>query len=93
MGRKLFQRSPVTIDKGVGKVEDLLRMDKSLEETLKRMRDSLVNGRKRKYRVSVVSPQGISMGNSCYFCVMCVVILEKSVQSGDSVLWNAQNIP
>ncbi len=35
------------------KVEDLLRRDRSLEKTLKRMRENLVKGRKRKYRVSV----------------------------------------
>jgi len=35
------------------KVEDLLRRDKSFEKALKRMEDNLVEGRKRKYRISV----------------------------------------
>ena len=53
MARKLFRRSPVTIAEAIRKLEGLLRTNKSLEETLKRMRDSLVKGRKGKYRVSV----------------------------------------
>ncbi len=48
-----FKRSAVTIGEAIMKVEDLLRRDRSLEKTLKRMRERLVKGRRRKYRVSV----------------------------------------
>jgi len=48
-----FQRRPVTIGETIMKVEDLLKRDKTLEKTLKRMEENLVKGRKRKYRVSV----------------------------------------
>jgi len=48
-----FKRSPVTIGEAIIKVEDLLRRDRSFEKELKRMRENLVKGRKRKYRVSV----------------------------------------
>ena len=34
MARKLFRRSPVTIGEAVGRDEDLLRVDKSLEKIL-----------------------------------------------------------
>jgi len=42
-----FQRRPVTIGEAIMKVEDLL------EKALKSMEENLVEGRKRKYRVSV----------------------------------------
>ena len=48
-----FKRSPVTIGEAIIKVENLLRRDRSFEKELKRMRENLVKGRKRKYRVSV----------------------------------------
>jgi hypothetical protein len=48
-----FRRSPVTIGEAIIKVEDLLRRDRSFEKALKRMRENLLKGRKRKYRVSV----------------------------------------
>jgi len=48
-----YRRSPVTIGEAIIKVEDLLRRDRSFERALKRMRENLVKGRKRKYRVSV----------------------------------------
>ena len=48
-----FQRSPVTIGEAMIKVEDLLRKDKSFEKVLKRIGKKLVNGTKRKYRISV----------------------------------------
>ena len=48
-----FRRSPVTIGEAIIKVEDLVRRDRSFEKALKRMRENLVKGRKRKYRVSV----------------------------------------
>jgi mRNA-degrading endonuclease RelE of RelBE toxin-antitoxin system len=47
-----LKRSPVTIGEAITKVEDLLRGDRSFEMALKRMRENLVKGRKRKYRVS-----------------------------------------
>jgi putative transposase len=48
-----FRRSPVTIGEAIIKVEELQRGDRSFEKALKQMRDNLVKGRKRKYRVSV----------------------------------------
>src|SRR4030042_6796771 len=42
MARKLFRRSPVTIGEAIRKVEDLLRRDKSLEQSIKRMRENTV---------------------------------------------------
>jgi len=48
-----FQRRPVTIGEAIMKVEDLLKTDKSFEKALKSMEENLVEGRKRKYRVSV----------------------------------------
>ena len=48
-----YRRSPVTIGEAIIKVEDLVRRDRSFEKALKRMRENLVKGRKRKYRVSV----------------------------------------
>ena len=53
MARKPFRRSLATIGEAVRKVEDLLRRDKSLEQSIKRMRENLVKGTKRKYRLSV----------------------------------------
>jgi hypothetical protein len=43
----------VTIGEAIIKVEDLLRKDKSFEKVLKRIGKNLVNGRKKKYRISV----------------------------------------
>jgi len=51
-----FRRSPVTIGEGIMKVEDLLRKDQLFEKELQRMRENLVKGKKRKYRVFVVWP-------------------------------------
>ena len=48
-----LKRSPVTIGEAITKVKDLLRGDRSFEMALKRMRENLVKGRKRKYLVSV----------------------------------------
>jgi len=48
-----FRRSAVAIGKGIMKVEELVRRDKSFEEALKRMEEKVIKGRKRKYRVSV----------------------------------------
>lgn len=48
-----FKRSPVTIGEAIIKVEDLLRKDKMFGKALTRMRENLVKGRKRKYRISV----------------------------------------
>jgi len=47
-----FRRSPVTISEAIIKVEDLLREDKSFERTVKHLRENLIKGRKRKYRIS-----------------------------------------
>jgi hypothetical protein len=43
----------VTIGEAIIKVEDVLRKDKSFEKVLKRLGKNLVNGSKRKYRISV----------------------------------------
>ena len=48
-----FKRSPVTIGEAIVKVEDLLRKDKSFKNALTLMKENLVKGRKRKYRISV----------------------------------------
>jgi REP element-mobilizing transposase RayT len=48
-----FKRSAVTISEGIIKVEELGRGDKSFEEVLKRMEESVVKGGKRRFRVSV----------------------------------------
>ncbi len=48
-----FRRSPVTIGEAIMKVEDLLRRDRAFAKALTHMRKQLVEGRKRKYRVSV----------------------------------------
>jgi mRNA-degrading endonuclease RelE of RelBE toxin-antitoxin system len=48
-----FKRSPVTIGEAIIKVEDLQRKDKTFGKALRRMRQNLVKGRKRKYRISV----------------------------------------
>ena len=48
-----FRRSPVTIGEAIMKVEDLLRKDRAFAKALTDMRIRLVEGRKRKYRVSV----------------------------------------
>ena len=48
-----LKRSPVTIGEAIIKVEDLLRKDKSFKNALTLMKENLVKGRKRKYRISV----------------------------------------
>jgi len=48
-----FKRSTVTIGEGIMKVEGLVRRDKSFEEALKSMEEKVINGRKRKYRITV----------------------------------------
>jgi hypothetical protein len=48
-----FKRSPVTTGEAIIKVEDLQRKDKTFGKTLTRIRENLVKGRKRKYRISV----------------------------------------
>jgi hypothetical protein len=48
-----FKRSPVTIGEGIIKVEDLLRKDKRFGKMLTFMGETLIKGRKRKYRISV----------------------------------------
>jgi chromosomal replication initiation ATPase DnaA len=48
-----FRRSPIAIGEAITKVEGLLRKDTSFEKALKRMRENVVKGKKRKYRVSV----------------------------------------
>jgi hypothetical protein len=50
------QRSPVAIGEAMIKVEDLLRKDKSFEKVLKHTGKNLVNGRSKKYRISVACP-------------------------------------
>jgi len=47
-----FRRSSATISEAIVKVEDHLGKDKSLEKTVSLMRMKLVEGRKRKYRIS-----------------------------------------
>jgi len=48
-----FGRSPVAIGEAIMKVEDRVQRDRSFAKAIKRMRDDLIEGRKRKYRVSV----------------------------------------
>jgi putative transposase len=48
-----FCRSPVAIGEAIMKVEDRLQRDRPFAKALKRMRERLIEGRKRKYRVSV----------------------------------------
>ncbi len=48
-----FRRSPVTIGEAIMKVEDQLGRDRAFAKALTRIRNKLVEGRKRKYRVSV----------------------------------------
>ena len=48
-----FRRSPVAIGEAIMKVEDRLHGDRSFAKALKRMRENLIEGRKRKYRVTV----------------------------------------
>jgi chromosomal replication initiation ATPase DnaA len=48
-----FRRSPVTIGEAIIKVEDQLGRDRAFAKALTRMRNKLVEGRKRKNRVSV----------------------------------------
>jgi hypothetical protein len=43
----------VTIGEGIMKVEGLVRREKSFEEALKSMEEKVINGRKRKYRITV----------------------------------------
>jgi REP element-mobilizing transposase RayT len=47
-----FGRSPQTMSEGIKKVEDLQRGDKSFAKTLSLMVESMVKGRKRKYRIT-----------------------------------------
>jgi hypothetical protein len=44
---------PVAIDEAITRIEGLLRKDTSLEKAIKRMGENVVEGKKRKYRVSV----------------------------------------
>ena len=46
-------RSPVAINEAIIKVKNLQRNDKSFEEALTLMGESLIKERKRKYRISV----------------------------------------
>ena len=46
-----FRRSPVTISEAIVKIEDILRENKSFERTVKHLRENLIKGRKRKYRI------------------------------------------
>ena len=48
-----FRRGSVTIAEAIRKVEDLLRTDEPFEKMIRGMTENLINGRKRKYRVSV----------------------------------------
>ena len=48
-----FGRSPVAIGEAIRKVEDRVGRDRSFAKAIKRMREKLIEGRKRKYRVSV----------------------------------------
>jgi len=48
-----FRRSPVTIGEGIMRIEEELRRDKSFDNSLRCLEESLVQGRKRKFRVSV----------------------------------------
>ena len=47
-----FGRSSATVSETIMKVEDRLGKDKSLEKTLTSIRKKLVEGKKRKYRIS-----------------------------------------
>jgi hypothetical protein len=48
-----FRRSPVAISEAIKKVEDRVHRDRSFAKAIKRMREKLLEGKKRKYRVSV----------------------------------------
>jgi len=48
-----FRRSPVAIGEAIKKVEDRVHRDRSFAKAIKRMREKLIEGRKRKYRVTV----------------------------------------
>jgi putative transposase len=48
-----FRRSPAAIGEAIMKVEDRVHRDKSFAKALKRMREQLIEGRKRKYRITI----------------------------------------
>lgn len=48
-----FRRSPVAMSEAIMKVEDRMQRDRSFAEAIKRMREKLIEGKKRKFRVSV----------------------------------------
>jgi len=48
-----FRRSPAAIGEAIMKVEDRVKRDRSFAKALKRMREKLIEGRKRKYRITV----------------------------------------
>jgi hypothetical protein len=48
-----FRRSPAAIGEAIMKVEDHLHRDRSFAKALERMREKLIEGRKRKYRITV----------------------------------------
>jgi REP element-mobilizing transposase RayT len=48
-----FRRSPVAIGEAIMKVEDRVHRDRSFAKAIRRMKEKLIEGRKRKYRVSV----------------------------------------
>jgi putative transposase len=48
-----FRRSPAAIGEAIMKVEDRVKRDRSFAKALKSMREKLIEGRKRKYRITV----------------------------------------
>jgi hypothetical protein len=48
-----FRRSPAAIGEAIMKVEDRVHRDRSFAKASKRMREKLIEGRKRKYRITV----------------------------------------
>ena len=57
-----FRRRAATISEAIVKVKDHLENDKALEKTVSSMRMKLIEGRKRKYRISDAWPRIIFIG-------------------------------
>lgn len=45
-----FHRDPVVVSRGIGRVEEKIRLDKGFERRLRRLEEEMVRGRKRKIR-------------------------------------------
>jgi chromosomal replication initiation ATPase DnaA len=47
-----FRRSSVTVSEAITQVEDLLRKDVTFAKVLEVLKENLIKGRKRKYRIT-----------------------------------------